>query len=425
MAKTSTPAAPPAPQPPYLKRVHLRNVPPLRDVKADFKPGLNIIIGKNGSGKTNFMRLVSELTDLHRPKYRGVGCDLTLVVNELDINILFKDGGREQFYTPSYPRSASNRIALKTVVTHKSAATEHEIGFVAVNAVMSVVSPNQWNLGYQILSIWHGIPNHRQIIIDEGADLAFDDAGSMSVTSESDSNWPLGGVLERALIDSVVPYDIGSLANKFTSIASEEVYKFIISSITICLDNLNTYLPVYSPIQSVRLGKQFQVYSNSTKDELIVKGLTLEYLIAGDWLPFSALSDGTKRIFYIVGELTTHLYSIGRRNDIGSVPIDVDKIIFLEEPELGIHPDQLQLLLQLIREVSREHQVIMTTHSPQTLDMLSGQELDRITICEFIPGKGTQMRKLSAAKKNKAKAYLRDQGFLSEFWRFSNLEDPD
>ena len=76
MAKTSTPAAPPAPQPPYLKRVHLRNVPPLRDVKADFKPGLNIIIGKNGSGKTNFMRLVSELTDLHRPKYRGVGCDL-------------------------------------------------------------------------------------------------------------------------------------------------------------------------------------------------------------------------------------------------------------------------------------------------------------------------------------------------------------
>ena len=104
---------------------------------------------------------------------------------------------------------------------------------------------------------------------------------------------------------------------------------------------------------------------------------------------------------------------------------DFNKIILLEEPELGIHPQQLQLLLQLIREVSRKHQVILTTHSPQTLDMLSGQELDRITICEYVPGEGTQMRKLSAAKKAKAKAYLRDQGFLSEFWRFSNLEDPD
>ena len=149
----------------------------------------------------------------------------------------------------------------------------------------------------------------------------------------------------------------------------------------------------------------------------------LEYLIGGDWLPFSALSDGTKRIFYLVGELvTSRMIWSGREN---ATDVDNDKIIFLEEPELGIHPDQLQLLLQLIREVSKEHQVIMTTHSPQTLDMLSAQELDRITICEFIPGKGTQMRKLSTAKKNKAKAYLRDSGFLSEFWRFSNLEDPD
>ena len=98
------------------------------------------------------------------------------------------------------------------------------------------------------------------------------------------------------------------------------------------------------------------------------------------------------------------------------------RIIFLEEPELGIHPDQLQKLLSLIREVSREHQVIMTTHSPQVLNMLTTKELDRITICELDPKKGTQFRKLSPAKRAKAKAYMQNDSYLSDFWLYSNLE---
>ena len=101
------------------------------------------------------------------------------------------------------------------------------------------------------------------------------------------------------------------------------------------------------------------------------------------------------------------------------------KIILVEEPELGIHPHQFHQLLGLIREVSREHQVIMTTHATQTLDMLSKNELDRITICELDPKKGTQFRKLSAKRKAKAKAYMQHDSYLSDFWRFSNLEAPE
>ena len=157
----------------------------------------------------------------------------------------------------------------------------------------------------------------------------------------------------------------------------------------------------------------------------MIKGLVLEYQIGDDWLPFSALSDGTKRVLYIIGELTATPFIDFSKFHLIPKFLNPNKIILLEEPELGIHPQQLQLVLQLIRGVSREHQVIMTTHSPQVLDILNGQELDRITICEYVPGKGTQMRKLSAAKKAKAKAYLKDQGFLSEFWRFSNLEEAD
>ena len=91
MAKTSKPAAAPAPQPPYIKRAHLRNVPPLRDVKVDFKPGLNIIIGKNGSGKTNFAKLLSELVELNQDKYKGIGSEVYLEIEGETIALTFKE----------------------------------------------------------------------------------------------------------------------------------------------------------------------------------------------------------------------------------------------------------------------------------------------------------------------------------------------
>ncbi|HEX8349651.1 MAG TPA: AAA family ATPase [Hymenobacter sp.] len=424
MAKMSKPVASPAPQPPYIKRAHLRNVPPLRNVKVDFKPGLNIIIGKNGSGKTNFMKLLSELIDLQQDKFKGIGCEVSFDIAGQEVDITFKESKAQKKSLGRALLSPRN-LALSITASNKKVVVEDKNLFTAIVSLLPSVSSGKWGLGYEVLPIWHGLPNHQLLIVDRGTDLSFDNSGGMSIVDSPEVPWQLLGVLERSFIDSMVPYDVGSPANQFASIESGVIHKFISARINARLGKLNAYLPTYSPIERVRLGEQFQVYPNSAKDEIIVKGLMLEYLIGGDWLPFSALSDGTKRIFYLIGELATKEIFFEPGSNDSLIDFDLDKIIFLEEPELGIHPDQLQLLLQLIREVSKEHQVIMTTHSPQTLDMLSAQELDRITICEFIPGKGTQMRKLSAAKKAKAKAYLRDNGFLSEFWRFSNLEDPD
>jgi recombinational DNA repair ATPase RecF len=39
----------------YLQHVSLKNYKSIIDAEIEFKPGLNIIIGKNASGKTNFI----------------------------------------------------------------------------------------------------------------------------------------------------------------------------------------------------------------------------------------------------------------------------------------------------------------------------------------------------------------------------------
>ena len=45
----------------YISRVHLKGYKSIRDMAIDFKPGLNIIIGPNGSGKTNFLEFLANI----------------------------------------------------------------------------------------------------------------------------------------------------------------------------------------------------------------------------------------------------------------------------------------------------------------------------------------------------------------------------
>ena len=101
---------------------------------------------------------------------------------------------------------------------------------------------------------------------------------------------------------------------------------------------------------------------------------------------------------------------------------DSTKAILLEEPELGIHPHQLHQLMQFIKEQSREKQIILTTHSPQVLDVLGPDELDRVIICHSDPKNGTQLSHLTEKEIAKAKKYMKEEAFLSDYWRFSDLE---
>ena len=47
----------------YISKVHLKGYKSIKDLEIDFKPGLNIIIGPNGSGKTNFLEFIEEAND--------------------------------------------------------------------------------------------------------------------------------------------------------------------------------------------------------------------------------------------------------------------------------------------------------------------------------------------------------------------------
>ena len=54
--------------PPYISRVHLKGYKSIIDTKIDLHPGLNIIIGPNGSGKTNFLEFLRDVLNSNPPR---------------------------------------------------------------------------------------------------------------------------------------------------------------------------------------------------------------------------------------------------------------------------------------------------------------------------------------------------------------------
>jgi predicted ATPase len=100
------------------------------------------------------------------------------------------------------------------------------------------------------------------------------------------------------------------------------------------------------------------------------------------------------------------------------------KQFFIEEPEIGVHPKQLGKLMTILKEQSQYKQIILTTHSPDVLDVLTINELDRIFVCK-LNNEGTKLYKLDEKRRLKAKAYMTEVDYLSSYWRMSDLENVE
>ncbi len=70
--------------------------------------------------------------------------------------------------------------------------------------------------------------------------------------------------------------------------------------------------------------------------------------------------------------------------------------ICIEEPELGLHPDAMSLLAELLVEAAGKTQLIVTTHSDTLVSELT-EEAESVLVCDY-GRNGTELRRLEAAK---------------------------
>ncbi len=115
-------------------------------------------------------------------------------------------------------------------------------------------------------------------------------------------------------------------------------------------------------------------------------------------IPASRLSDGTLHYLFLLALL------------LDPTP---PPLICIEEPEIGLHPDILPTIAEMLIEASQRTQLIVTTHSDT---LVSSLPADSILVCER-DYMGSHLRRLDS---NRLKKWL-DNYSLGELWRMGEI----
>ena len=376
------------PQQAYISKVHLKGYKSIRDLEIDFKPGLNIIIGPNGSGKTNFLEF------LHRQFNNNRKVELDDNNTEITFHI---DKTQYENHIKSEIQSSSDGFLYsiddklykekKTLFHRKTYYNEEGI----LTSLEQKVGYNEkWEIFKEpLVFVRHGNLLTEALTKGSSFQIKFTKKKMLFVTK----------------VKGIYPSSFKSNFEKATNPGIDNLAQYFLFE-----KNIIDILKKYSPIQDVKFDTKIIHQYKELDGNVVVDNIFLLFKINNNWLQWTQLSDGTKRLFYIL----TYILDLYSKR----------KIFFLEEPELGIHPDQLHKLMDFLIEQSKEKQIIITTHSPEVLNAIHPDELDRIIVTRYDADKGTIMHKLTPEQaKEMGERVKEGDMFLSDRWVHLNLED--
>ncbi|MEY4904018.1 MAG: hypothetical protein RLZZ292_1833 [Bacteroidota bacterium] len=356
----------------HLTRVHLKGYRNIQDTETTFREGLNIIIGPNGCGKTNFLWLLANISneDVNDIQVKA----------DIEYETFYEDTLKEKIKESVF--HIENKTNFDTIVSKKVDKTIYIDSDNSNIKDISYISLITDLLKFQIPLNIDCFSSAQTIYLKKYATY---------YTSIKNDNIVFGRFIVQ---------------QSFEIVKNNQIFN---------LENLNFdkntigALKEYTPIQDVRIEypqRQDEIKENDV--EIRISNLMYSFKTNNEWFKWNELSDGTRRVAWIV--LNT-LFNAGR-------------IILIEEPELGIHPHQLARLMDFIKDQSEHKQIIMTTHSPEVLDILESDELDRIKIARYDETRGTTVIEgLSDKKIALIQKYIQKTGLLSNYWSNIGLEN--
>ena len=381
--------------PPYISRVRLKGYKSIIDTEVDLHPGLNIIIGPNGSGKTNFLEFLTNSIISKNPE-AGSNVHIDFFVKNKTYTWIFKDAKKTD-----YDNTSGEVIRHFKEWIYEKSQNKPTAEIVKISNVFSIKKGLHFNKFlrhiFPITLISYTLPKKIK-----GLDT------NLSIEFNASSN-------NRDLFGANISYDgpfkfISNflLSNFFikrfstkTLLSKDEIIKKIVID-----DEVKSNLKKFSPIKDIELQGGISIKGSSFFYQMDYIGFN--FLVNDNWLTWQMLSDGTKRLFYIISEITL-----------------TKGICFIEEPEIGVHPDQYRQILSFLKEQSEDKQIIITTHAPRSLDILKDNELNKIILTRFDKELGTKMRHLTKEEIKHAIQYRENDGSTSELWTYTGFFDEE
>lgn len=146
-----------------------------------------------------------------------------------------------------------------------------------------------------------------------------------------------------------------------------------------------------------------KLYSGIEDVAFEIDGGTVQLFVeetGGRQIPATRLSDGTLRYLCLLAVL---------------LHPEPPPLIVIEEPELGLHPDVIPHVADLLLEAAQRTQVVTTTHSRTLVDALAEQP-DSVVVCEKREGESSFERLDGTRMQDWLKRYS-----LGELWSIGEL----
>ena len=384
----------------FIRTIRLQNILSYGpDTAALSLEPLNVLIGPNASGKSNLIEALSLLAaapgNLEKPIRKGGGVR----------DWLWKGGGRLDSATvnatleyPEGPMPLRYRLSFGETGARfdlRDEAIENENPFAGNDSpylfyayregrpVLNVFSEEELKLEEQTNKLF-GISFEdvkfktkrrlRQEIVKPDRSILFqrrDPHAYPELTYLADQfermrfyrEWGLGRHTsprlpqQADLPNDILLEDAANLGLVLSYLQNQPVVKLGI------LDRLKTFYPAVDDIVVTIVGGAVQIFFHEA-------GLT-------DPVPATRLSDGSLRYLCLLAVLCHP---------------EPPPVVCIEEPELGLHPDVIPEVANLLVEASSRSQVIVTTHSDILVDALTGVP-ESVIVCEK-SGAATQLRRL-------------------------------
>jgi predicted ATPase len=359
---------------------------------------LNVIIGLNGSGKSNLLESIDLLRNapeqIARPIREGGGISDWLwkggertPTASLDVTIEYPHGPQNLRYLLSFSSVSQRYEIIDERIENESALPEHDKPYF----------------------FYHFDSGHPSINVKDGSRRALkpediDFERSILAQRRDPEQYPEITYIAQKFgkIKLYREWSFGRYAPPRLPQKPDMPNDFLESDGT----NLGLMLNKLRQIPEVkqRVLKALRILCKEVDDfDVSIEGGTVQVLLQefGRFaVPATRLSDGMLRFLYLLAILCHP---------------NPPPLVCIEEPELGLHPDILPTIAELLKEASERCQIIITTHSDVLVDAMTDQP-ESVLVCEKDEN-GTAIKRLNAEELKPWLAKYR----LGELWTRGNI----
>jgi len=371
----------------FMSSLELRNILSFREPPPFELGPLNILIGANGSGKSNLIDCLGILQAL--PNSLG--------------GYLSRRGGADAWIWKGTNFKNSAQVASRFNIDGEELAYEMEFG--SVGPMLSIHLESLRSASGSDRFLFREGPN-----LQIGAEASPPDTLSINASESAFAAYrnPLDSTpvtrSGRALGDIRIYRGFDTNVNSSTrSGVSSAAEKHPLwengGNLALALQELD----FHGALREVK--RHLKLLSDRFEDiKMRAEGGFFQYYVEERVLgkiPSARLSDGTLKFLCLMAIL---------------LDPEPPRLLCIEEPEAGLHPDAMFLVADAIREASTRMQIVVTTHSDALVDRFS-DEPEHVVVCERDHDESTRLRRLS---RRKLKEWLKDYT-LGDLWRRGEL----